>query len=133
MSLDREVLFAKKFIHSLLGEKILALQKARAAHFTADHYEIPQKDGEKISPDRRSGSVFHIMPSLLMDDAVVTHVEGYWKFSDSAVLRDKSGIRSRKGSDSKWTLSKIYKTNFPATQNWAVWRELTNGNLSSGS
>jgi hypothetical protein len=46
-----------------------------------------------------------------MDDAVVTHVEGYWKFSDLAVLRDKSGIRSRKGSDSKWTLSKIFKKN----------------------
>ena len=50
MSLDREVLFAKKFTHSLLGEKILALQKARAAHSTADRYEIPQKDGNKISP-----------------------------------------------------------------------------------
>ena len=46
-----------------------------------------------------------------MDDAVVTRVEGYWKFSDSVVLRDKSGIRSRKGSDSKWALSKIYKKN----------------------
>ena len=125
MSLNREVFFAKKFIHSLLGEKILALQKARAAHSTADRYEIPQKDGNKISPDRRSGSVFHIKPSLLMDDAVVTRVEGYWKFSDSAVLRDKSGIRSRKGSDSKWALSKIYKKNLFRDTKLAVRRELT--------
>jgi len=83
VSLNREVFFAKKFIHSLLGEKILALQKARAAHSTADRYEIPQKDGNKISPDRRSGSVFHIMPTLLMDDAVITQIE-IFRFGCSA-------------------------------------------------
>ena len=55
MSLNKEVLFAKKFIHSLLVEKILALQKARVAHFTVDRYEIPQKDGNKTSPDPESG------------------------------------------------------------------------------
>ena len=106
-------------VHPLsLGGEDPSVTESSAAHFTADRYEIPQKDGKKISPDRRSGSVFHIKPSLLMDDAVVTRVEGYWKFSDSAVLRDKSGIRSRKGSDSKWALSKICKKKiFPATQN----------------
>jgi hypothetical protein len=39
VSLNREVLFANKFIHSLVREKILASQKARTAHSTAlvDH------------------------------------------------------------------------------------------------
>jgi hypothetical protein len=45
VSLNRKVLFANKFIHSLVREKILALQKARTSHSTAERCEIPQEMG----------------------------------------------------------------------------------------
>jgi hypothetical protein len=34
VSLNREVLFANKFIHSVVREKILELEKARTAHLS---------------------------------------------------------------------------------------------------
>ncbi len=69
------------------------------------------------------------MPSLRMDDAVITHVEAHRKFPDLPALRDKSRIRSRKGSDSERTPIQDLQNKFSIDRKLAVGRELTNGNL----
>jgi hypothetical protein len=84
-----------------------------------------------ISPDQRSGRAFHIEASLRGHDAVFTHVEAHENFRIRLFCATNQKNVPEKVQTTKGRFSKVYKTNFPATQNPQLGRELTKSNIIS--